>query len=240
MTKYGKNDARENRPNSSEPQQPDLPADGHMTTQDIQDAYASHAKWIDRLSWVNRWLTGRYRRRQFGEAEGRVLDVACGAGTNFRYLPESTEIVGIDISEPLLQQARTELETLERRGTVEQMDAEALDFEDDSFETVISSFSTCTFPNPVAALQEMARVCRPEGEILLLEHGRSDNTLLARYQEWRADAHYETSGCRLTHEPVEVVRQAGLSVEEVQTAQFGRITRITCNGRESNGTEAGR
>jgi ubiquinone/menaquinone biosynthesis C-methylase UbiE len=208
-----------------------------MSVQDIQEAYASRAKWIDRLSWLNRWLTGRYRRRQFGEAEGRVLDVACGAGTNFRYLPESTEIVGIDISEPLLRQARAELKTLDRDGAVEQMDAEALDFGDNTFETVISSFSTCTFPNPVTALQEMARVCRPGGQILLLEHGRSDNAVLARYQEWRADAHYEMSGCRLTHEPVKVVRQAGLSVEEVQKAQFGRITRITCKGSEWNRTE---
>ena len=157
-----------------------------------------------------------------------MLDVACGAGTNFRYLPESTEVVGIDISERLLELARAELDALERDGRVERMDAQRLEFPADSFETVISSFSTCTFPNPEAALREMARVCRPDGQILLLEHGRSDNAAIARYQEWRADAHYERSGCRLTHEPLAVVRRAGLPVMAAETAQFGRITRIVC------------
>ncbi len=203
--------------------------DGRMTVEDIQDAYARYARWIDRLGWVNRLLTGRYRRRQFSHAEGRVLDVACGTGENFRYLPESTEIVGVDISEPLLERAGSELETLEREGTVTRMDAQDLEFEDDGFDTVISSFSTCTFPDPDAALREMARVCRPDGQILLLEHGRSDNGLVARYQEWRADAHYETSGCRVTQEPLSVVRRAGLSVDEAETAQLGRITRIVCD-----------
>lgn len=203
--------------------------DRQMTVQDIQDAYARYAKWIDRFGWLNGLLTGRYRRRQFSHADGRVLDVACGTGENFRYLPESTEIVGIDISEPLLERARSELDTLERDGTVTRMDAQDLQFEDDSFDTVISSLSTCTFPDPGAALREMARVCRPDGRILLLEHGRSDNRFVARYQEWRADAHYEKSGCRVTQEPLTVVRRAGLSVDEVETAQLGRITRIACD-----------
>lgn len=228
MTQHSTYDATDSHLGGSESHGPTPPADGHMTVRDIQDVYARHAKWIDRLSWLDRWVTGRYRRRQFARAEGRVLDVACGAGTNFRYLPESTEIVGIDVSEPLLEQASAELDTLDRDGTVEQMDAQALAFADDTFDTVISSFSTCTFPDPVATLREMARVCRSDGRILLLEHGRSDNALVARYQEWRADAHYEKSGCRLTQEPLEVVRRAGLLVDEVETAQFGRITRITC------------
>ncbi|WP_425604748.1 class I SAM-dependent methyltransferase [Halobellus ordinarius] len=180
------------------------------------------------MGWLNRLLTGRYRHRQFSHAEGRVLDVACGAGTNFQYLPERTEIVGIDISDPLVERAQSELDRLNRDGTVERMDAQDLNFADNSFDTVISSFSTCTFPDPVAALEEMARVCRPNGRILLLEHGRSDNSFLARYQEWRAEAHYERSGCRLTQNPLAVVRQAGLSVDEAESAQLGRITWIVC------------
>lgn len=211
-----------------------------VTLEDIQDAYARNAPWIDRLGWLDHLLTGRYRRRQFARAEGRVLDVACGPGTNFRYLPDSTELVGIDISEPLVEQARAELEALERDGTVERMDAQALAFEDDSFDTVLSSFSTCTFPDQTAALREMARVCRPDGQILLLEHGRSDNPLLARFQEWRADAHYEKSGCRLTQEPLAVVRQTGLPVTGVETAQFGRITRIVCEPLDGDHREVGR
>lgn len=200
--------------------------DGTMTLTDIQESYAGYAKWIARLDWLDRLITGRYRRKQFSQASGRVLDVACGTGTNVRYLPESVDLVGIDISEEMLAEARDELDRLDRDGTVVRMDAQALEFDDDSFETVVSSFSTCTFPDPTAALQEMERVCAPGGRILLVEHGRSDVDLIARYQAWRADAHYRKAGCRLTQEPLDVVRRAGLSIDEHETGQFGRITNI--------------
>ncbi len=200
-----------------------------MSVEDVRDAYARYADWIDRFDWLNRLATGRYRRRQFAGVTGRVLDVACGTGTNFRYLPDTVDLVGIDISEAMLARARDELDRLDRDGTLEQMDAQALEFDDDSFDAVISALSTCTFPDPVAALREMERVCAPDGRILLVEHGKSDVSLVARYQQWRADAHYERAGCRVTQEPLELVRRAGLSVDDVDTAQFGRITTITAS-----------
>lgn len=204
----------------------DPAANRPMSVEDVREAYARYADWIDRLGWLDRLLTGRYRRRRFASAEGRVLDVACGTGTNFRYLPDSVDLVGIDISEEMLARARDELDRLGRDGTLERMNAQALAFDDDRFETVVSSFSTCTFPDPIAALREMERVCAPDGRILLVEHGRSDVELIARYQEWRADAHYQKAGCRVTQEPLEIVRRAGLSIEATETGQFGRITAI--------------
>lgn len=202
-----------------------------MTVEEIQDSYARYATWIDRFDWLDRLFTGRYRRQQFASAEGRVLDVACGTGTNFRYLPDSVDLVGIDISQEMLAKARNELDRLDRDETLKQMDAQALEFEDDSFDTVISSLSTCTFPDPVAALREMERVCSPDGRILLVEHGRSDVELIARYQEWRSEAKYEKAGCRATQEPLKIVQRAGLSVDEADTGQFGRITTIAASPR---------
>lgn len=240
MTQHSRPDSTDCYSSRSERHGSTLTTSDQMTVQDIQDAYATYAKWINRLGWLNRLMTGRYRRHQFSQAEGRVLDVACGAGTNFRYLPESSEVVGIDISEPLLEQARAELDSFDVDGTVTQMDAQDLEFADDCFDTVISSFSTCTFPNRVTALREMARVCRPDGQILLLEHGRSDNTLIERYQHWRADAHYEKSGCRLTQEPLTIARRAGLSIDESNTAQFGRIKRIVCSPSKTSPQEEDR
>ncbi|MFC6976570.1 class I SAM-dependent methyltransferase [Halomicroarcula sp. GCM10025709] len=181
---------------------------------------------LARWRQLDQFFAGRYRRRQFTHARGRVLDVACGTGRNFRSLTSASEVVGIDISEEMLVHARNELGRLDLEGTVQQMDAQALDFPDDSFDTVISSFSTCTFPDPIAALHEMDRVCTPDGEILLLEHRRSDAAPLARFQDWRAESHYEKTGCRLTHDPLSTVEQAGLPVEDVSTAFFGLVTTI--------------
>jgi ubiquinone/menaquinone biosynthesis C-methylase UbiE len=197
-----------------------------MSAEDVADAYDDIADSLDRWSWMDRLFAGRYRRRQFGDASGRVLDVACGTGPNFRYLPPSVDVVGIDISPEMLEKAEARLESLPPEGSVVEMDAEALAFPDDSFETVISSFSTCTFPNPLTALREMRRVCAPTGRILLLEHGQSENRVLARLMDWRADAHYEKAGCRLTQRPLELVDEAGLSVRDAREEWFGILTLV--------------
>lgn len=193
---------------------------------EISDAYADVADKLARWRQLDRLFAGRYRRSQFENAEGQVLDVACGTGRNFRYLPTSSEVVGIDISDEMLAHACNELDRLELGGTVYQIDAQALDFPDNSFDTVISSFSTCTFPDPIAALHEMERVCTPDGEILLLEHRRSDAAPLAWLQDWCAESHYEKNGCRLNHEPLETVEKAGLPIENASTAFFGLVTCI--------------
>lgn len=196
------------------------------SAEEIADIYADVADTLHRWSWVDRLLTGRFRRRQFGDARGRVLDVACGTGTNFPYLPASVDLVGIDVSPDMLRNARDELDRLGRDGSLYRMDAQSLEFPDDTFDTVISALSTCTFPDPVEALQEMRRVCAPDGRILLLEHGRSDVGLVNRFLDWRADAHYRNRGCRWNQAPVELVREAGIPIVTVRRSLLGILTSI--------------
>lgn len=193
---------------------------------DVRETYRDQAATIDRMSWLNRLLTGRYRRRLFGDAHGRVLDVACGVGTNARYLSEDREYVGIDISPEMLAKAAQRLDDRPRETTLHEMDAQDLAFPDDSFETVISSLSTCTFPDPVEALSEMGRVCAPDGRILLLEHGRSSVGPIARFQDWRADAHFEKHSCRWNQNPLDIVALSPLAVVESSTAFLGIFTAI--------------
>lgn len=207
----------------------DRAADRPMTVSEIEESYAQMADLLHRFEWADRLLTGRYRRDRVADVEGRVLDVACGTGTNFRYLPADVDLVGIDISSEMLLKAEQTLSELAVSGTLHRMDAQALAFPDDSFDTVISALSTCTFPGPIAALQEMERVCKPGGTIRLVEHGRSNVGLLARYQEWRADAHYAKAGCDWTQDPRALVAEAGLSVTETTSGVFGMITTFEIN-----------
>lgn len=222
---------QQHRTDSENTDQQQPPRRRSKSADEIADAYADVADKLARWRRLDRLFAGRYRRRQFEHANGRVLDVACGTGRNFRYLASGSEVVGIDISAEMLAHARNELDRLELDGAVQQMDAQALDFPDDSFDTVISSFSTCTFPDPIAVLHEMERVCTPDGEILLLEHRRSDAAPLAWLQDWRAESHYEKNGCRLNHEPLETVEQAGLPVENASAAFFGLVTTIDATPR---------
>ena len=96
----------------------------------------------------------------------------------------------------------------------------------ETFDTVVSSLSTCTFPDPVAALKQMARVCRPEGKVLLLEHGRSDREWFGRFQDRHADQFAEPLGCHWNREPLELVRQTGLNVYQAKRNFFGIFQQI--------------
>ncbi|MFB6371280.1 MAG: class I SAM-dependent methyltransferase [Haloarculaceae archaeon] len=146
-----------------------------MTEEDVRRAYDGLAVSFDRLEMLNRLMTGRARGRLYRSAHGRVLDVACGTGTNFRYIPGDAEYIGMDLSRRMLDRASDQLPNETR---LLEMDAGTMAFNENVFDNVVSALSTCTFPKPSAALHEMARVCRPGGRVYLLEHGRSDVAVL--------------------------------------------------------------
>jgi len=104
---------------------------------------------------------------------------------------DTVSYAGVDLSPEMFAAAEERFDRLERGESLREMDAQDLDFPDDRFDTVVSSLSTCMFPEPDVALREMGRVCKPDGQVFLLEHGRSDFGPLARFQDRRADARYE-------------------------------------------------
>lgn len=183
------------------------------STEEIQAAYdEEEATSYAGTHWLKRRIERRTRRHQFGDATGRVLDVACGTGENFPHLPGTADLVGIDVSTPMLLRARENADDLGREVELEQMDAQRLSFADDSFDHVISSLSTCTFPDPIEALNEMGRVCKPDGQIRLLEHHKWNAPVLGRITERMNEGEYERVGCRLYENPTAVVVQSDLEV----------------------------
>jgi phosphatidylethanolamine/phosphatidyl-N-methylethanolamine N-methyltransferase len=104
--------------------------------------------------------------------EGRVLEVGVGTGRNLPYHPPGVQVVGIDISERMLRRAQQRAEELGKTVELYQMDAQRLDFSDDSFDAAVATFIFCSVPDAVQGLRELGRVVKPEGKILLLEHVR--------------------------------------------------------------------
>lgn len=193
-----------------------------LTTSEISEKYNQFAHWYDWVEGVPGILgVSRLRRRLLQRASGRVLEVAVGTGKNLYSYPANCRISAVDVSGEMLSVARKRAAKLSLDVSFLLADAEALPFPDKSFDTVVSSLSTCTFPNPVATLQEMARVCKPTGRILLLEHGRSNREWLGRLQDRRADRHARQLGCHWNREPLELVREASLNVVEAQRVFFG-------------------
>ncbi len=106
------------------------------------------------------------------------------------------------------------------------MDVENLDFQENEFDYVIDSLGLCTFSNPVGALNEMSRVCKPEGKVLLLEHGRSLNRLVNWWLDLRSESHYQKLGCNCNLDLVNVVKESNLQIDEVDRSFFGIFYQI--------------
>jgi ubiquinone/menaquinone biosynthesis C-methylase UbiE len=194
-----------------------------MHSRQIRQAYDEFAPKYRRFTWFENTLLGvnRQRRTLMGQASGAILDVACGTGENFPYLPAASQITAVDLSPGMVAEAERRARKLGRPIQLSAMDAAALDFPDDSFDTVVSALATCTFPEPIAALQEMKRVCKPDGRILLLEHGRSRVGWVGRYQDRRAHSHFQAAGCRWNQEPRQIVQAGGLEILSANSSFFG-------------------
>jgi phosphatidylethanolamine/phosphatidyl-N-methylethanolamine N-methyltransferase len=115
----------------------------------------------------------RGRRAAIAAAErigGRIIEVGVGTGISLPEYSRRNRIVGIDISEAMLEKARDRVVELglDHVEALEVMDAERLDFPDDSFDVVVAQYVVTAVPNPEAALNEFVRVLRPGGEIIIL------------------------------------------------------------------------
>jgi ubiquinone/menaquinone biosynthesis C-methylase UbiE len=200
---------------------------GTLTSQEISQKYDQFAPWYDWVEGVPDVLgVSRLRRRLLKRASGKVLEVAAGTGKNLKFYHSDCRIIALDLSLEMLNIARKRATKLALNISFVLGDSEALPFRNKSFDTVVSSLSTCTFPDPVAALNDMGRVCRTTGKILLLEHGRSDRERLGRWQDRHADQFAKPLGCHWNREPLNLVRQAGLGVNEARRTFFGILHQI--------------
>ena len=193
-----------------------------FSSRDISEKYDRFARWYDWVEGVPDLLgVRRLRRSLLSRASGRVLEVAVGTGKNFAHYPSGCRIMATDISSEMLKVARERAVKLSMDVSFLVADAAALPFSDGSFDTVVSSLSTCTFPNPEAALKEFARICRPTGKVLLLEHGRSDREWLGRWQDRHADQFAKPLGCHWNRKTLQLIKYAGLKVVKSRRSFFG-------------------
>jgi ubiquinone/menaquinone biosynthesis C-methylase UbiE len=192
-----------------------IPDSAKLTRDQVQIAYDQIADQYKKRTWFDQHIlgVGRLKKKLLSKATGKILEVACGNGQNFALFAPNSEITAVDLSPKMLEQAHQNAIIHRLNVNLAVMDAEKLEFPDASFDTVVSTLSTCTFPNPIKALQEIKRVCKPNGSILLLEHGHSNLPWLATYQDRHEYQHYEDhAGCRWNQDPLDLVQSAGLKV----------------------------
>jgi SAM-dependent methyltransferase len=152
------------------------------------------------------------RRELLAEASGRTLEVGAGTGLNADLYPDAvTELV---LSEPDRFMA-AKLRAKHPSAEVIEAPGESLPFEDDSFDTVALTLVLCTVPDPPAALREIARVLKPGGRFLFLEHVRADDVKLARWQD-RLERPWCLfgDGCHCNRDTLATIEASPLTVEQ--------------------------
>jgi ubiquinone/menaquinone biosynthesis C-methylase UbiE len=129
------------------------------------------------MQFMERTLFGDSRGWACSQADGDVLEVAVGTGLNFPTYPPHVRLTGIDISQEMLAIARVRASELGREVELRQGDAHALPLNDATFDTVVCTFGLCAIPDIDAALDEMTRVLKPDGKLILVDHVASTSRI---------------------------------------------------------------
>jgi ubiquinone/menaquinone biosynthesis C-methylase UbiE len=161
-----------------------------------------------------------YRERTIASATGRVLEIGIGSGLNLPlYGGAVEEVVGIDISPELLAMAERAV-AASRPANIRLLEgtAERLPLDDRSVDTVVVTWALCSIPDPIAAISEARRVLRPGGSLRFVEHGRSPDTGVAKWQDRLTPLWSRCSGgCQLNRKTDDLVRSTGFRLTALAT-----------------------
>jgi len=149
----------------------------------------AYARWAPVYDFVFGAVFERGRLASIEAAEkigGRILEVGVGTGISLPDYSRSNRIVGVDYSEPMLRKARERVieHKLDNVETLAVMDAKHLGFPDASFDVVVAQYVITAVPEPEATLDEFARVLKPGGEIVLVNHIGAETGLRRAFEQW--------------------------------------------------------
>ena len=192
-------------------------------TETVRKRYDRNAPIYDLMEgFAERLGFGKWRKMLWGKvAGGSILEVGVGTGKNFPYYPPNAEITAIDFSEKMLSRARSKARKRGIKVRLLPMDVQKLDFEDNTFDTVVATFVFCSVPDPLKGLAEVKRVCKPDGKVILLEHVLSANRLLAYLMNLANPVVVRLMGANINRRTVENVAVSGLTVEQVTDFKAG-------------------
>lgn len=178
------------------------------------------------MAKLDRAFFGDSRRWACGQAEGNVLEVAVGTGLNLPHYPPGTTVTGIDLSDGMLAGARRRAADLARPVTLHQADAHDLPFADAAFDTVVCTLGLCAIPDPGRAIDEMVRVLRPGGALVLVDHVESANVLARLVQRILDLVAVPMAGEHFRRRPSRVVAALGLDIVRRERFKLGIVERL--------------
>ena len=164
----------------------------------------------------------------------KVLEVGVGTGKNMPYYPAGVQITAVDLTPGMLEYAQKRAAELNVNVDLQLGDAQQLDFPDNTFDDVVSTFVFCSVPDPALGLKELLRVTKPNGRLLMLEHVRAGNELIGLMMDVMNPVMVRLSGANINRRTVENVRQSGWQLEQVEEMGMKGIFKLII-ARKNNG-----
>jgi ubiquinone/menaquinone biosynthesis C-methylase UbiE len=196
-------------------------------TQRWQRYWDRKASSYDReIAFFDRRLFKDSREWVCGQAAGAVLEVAIGTGLNLPHYPNDVRLTGVDYSAAMLALARARAADLDRPVDLRAGDAQALEFADDSFDTVVCTFGLCAIPDDVAAIAEMRRVLRPGGMLLLADHVAGSKRPVRMVQRLLELITVPQASEHFLRRPHDTVLAAGFTIVRQERFALGVVERL--------------
>jgi SAM-dependent methyltransferase len=181
------------------------------------------------MDWVLRGERFQAERRQLlTSVRGMVLEIGFGTGLNLPHYPQAvTALHAVDPSPMLPDRVACRVGQAPFPVHIQRVSAEGLPYDDATFDSAVSTFTLCTISDAVKALCEVRRVLKPEGRFFFLEHGRSDHSTTARWQDrLNPLQNWFACGCNLNRRIDQLVREAGMRLEHVDRYVLPGVPRI--------------
>jgi ubiquinone/menaquinone biosynthesis C-methylase UbiE len=158
--------------------------------------------------------------------KGEVLEIAVGTGRNIPLYPKDVRVTAVELSPQMLALARARNDRLGAEVDLRLGDAQALEFGESSFDTVLITFALCTIPDDRRAAQEAFRVLRAGGALVAVEHVRSPVPAVRAVQRVIDPLAVRFGADHLTREPLDYLADIGFAVEQVSRSKWGIVERV--------------
>ncbi|MFZ3578338.1 class I SAM-dependent methyltransferase [Virgibacillus sp. DJP39] len=196
-----------------------------MVTEKIKKRYNRVSGIYDLM---DKMIKESWRKDALKNVKGDVLEVGVGTGGNLPFYPNDIHLTGVDFSSGMLKHARkkVKIQPFPYQINLIEMDAQQMDFPDNTFDYVVATCVYCSVPDPVKGLKEMGRVCKPDGKIILLEHMRSKNEVVGKMMDLLNPITVRMSGANINRKTLDNINQAGLLIEQKEDIFYSIVRKL--------------